>query len=471
VRSSWHVAIAWRVLRIGILVLSGFLTAHPGLAETAKRTNHVLIVVDTLRADRTQPYGYPSRTSPGLAKLAAEGAVFSLAYAPTSATAPSHASLFTGRYPASHRLTRNGQKLSPTLRTLAEILQAEGYQTAAVVSSFVLDEQFGFAQGFATYDDEFDPDAASVAVEEWEGHEVGKAFDRRADDTTKRATRWLWGGRDPRRPFFLFVHYFDPHAPYHPPDSFHADLPLPSVDKPFADPKAAFSYRVKAGAYEAEIAFTDREIERLLGVLDSLGLAEDTLVVVTADHGEGLLDHGTWIHGLDVYEETVRVPLLMRLPQVIPEGTRIAEPVELVDLAPTILALLGIDGSAHAFQGRNIAPALRGQARLEPRHPVFFYRRHYSAGFRNGVFVDGELYGVRQGSWKYIRHDRREADELFDLEADPGEQRNLVGRSPERSDSLGSLLQEWMRTHVEPEEAWSLGDSVRQALEALGYGD
>jgi arylsulfatase A-like enzyme len=276
------------------------------------------VTFDTTRVDHTSPAGYGRDTTPTLAALAREGAWFELAYAPTATTGPSHATLFTGLSPLRHGVLENGAPLGASLETLAERLAAEGWRTGAFVSSFVVSRRFAFDQGFAAFDDLFEQETSTYGEESWEGHGIEGAFDRRADATTERALRWLEANAR-AGPLFAWVHYFDPHAPYVPPAS---------VAGRFEPAAGADALARDVSRYDEEIAFADAQLARLLHALERLGLASNTLVVVTADHGEGLLDHGHMEHGVHVYEEQVRVPLVVRWPgRIAPR--RIEGPVEL----------------------------------------------------------------------------------------------------------------------------------------------
>jgi len=431
--------------------------------------NVVLISIDTLRADHTSVHGYARETTPVLAKLAARGAVFESAYAPTSSTGPSHASLFTGTCPLTHGLLKNGFSLDGGARTLAEMLAGRGYQTAGVASSFVLDRRFGLDQGFDTWLDDFDAEHASVSVDEWLGHPIRQGFDRRANAATDRALRWLWLERDPDRPFFLFVHYFDPHAPYEAPEGFEPGFSI-APDPDVARRLGPLS-RIQLDQYDVEISFTDREIGRLLLAIDELELPRGALVVVTADHGEGLMDHGIWRHGLTIYEEAVRVPLIFRWDGRIEAGRRFSEPVELVDVAPTLLDLLGLDEARSGLEGRSLADALRGGPSSPEGRQVFLYRSPYEPGTVDGLEVAGELFAVRQGRWKLIEHSSRPTPELYDLVADPGETTNLHDSEPADASRLSSLLAEWRNGSALPGEAPEISSETRRALRALGYTD
>jgi choline-sulfatase len=444
--------------------------------NAAERPNIVLITIDTLRADHCSAYGYALETTPALKRLASAGARFETAYAPTSETAPTHASIFTGQYPVSHGLVKNGLSLSQEHETLAETLQASGYQTAGFVSSFVLNGRFGWSQGFSTYRDQFDASAATAKIDSWEGHTIDEAFDQRGDVTTREVTRWLWE-RDRGRPFFLFVHYFDPHSPYEPPGQLEMKFELPPLGEA-GTVRARTDWRRSVRKYDGEIAFADQEIGRLLDVLDREGLNEGTLVVVTADHGEGLLDHEFMLHGIDVYQESVLVPLLFRFPGVITAGQVHSAPVELVDLAATILEFAGVEAKpgpassarAPASIPRNdLAAAMRGGGSLDSRRPVFLYRRPFPDTYADGVHVNGDQYGIRVGKWKFIVGEKERRRELYDLDSDPRESKNVVAEYPDIVSELEGQLDQFKRQQGELGSIPRVSEQDRKGLEALGY--
>ncbi len=426
--------------------------AHPS-------PNVLLITVDTLRADHSSAYGYPRDTTPVLDALANEGARFEAAYAPMSLTAPVHASLFSGLYPATHLLLDNGLEMTGDYVTLAELFGAGGYQTAAVVSSFVLDAKFGFARGFAHYEDDFEADTATSLIPEWMGHKVPKAFDRRADATTDRAIQWLEERRDSERPFFLFLHYFDPHAPYLPPGRFALR---------YSDGTTHNEHQIDL--YDGEIAFTDFEIGRFLAALSAAGLDRNTIVALTADHGESLMQRDYWTHGLFIYEEEVRVPLVLRWPGHIPAGRVHREPVELIDLAPTLVELTALDRDTAVFEGRSLAQALQGDAPLDPDRPVFLARKYYKGGLVQGdIPAIGRRFGVRRGIWKYIVGPEEGTHELYNLELDPGETVDLYAEKPKRARKLAKVLERWRSTHAQRRSNATIPAEDREALRALGY--
>jgi len=437
--------------------------------------NVLLITLDTTRRDHCSVYGYERATTPNLSMLAEQGALFDLAYAPMPVTGPTHATIFTSMYPLSHGVVTNAFTLLPEQQTLAEVLSEHRYQTAAVVSSFALNAKFGYAQGFQVYDDQFGEAKPTFTNECWADQLGKKGFDRRAHLTTQQAVAWLEEGRDSSRSFFLFVHYFDPHAPY---------VPLKSFAEQFVNPDHRSDYlKYLTDLYDAEIAFTDWQVGALLEALGRLGLEENTLVVLAGDHGEGLMQHGYMLHGANIYEEAVRVPLIVRWPGQIESRQILDAPVEMVDLMPTILDLIGVEPPPLPFQGRSLAAALEGKEPLDPERPVFLHRRPYDPHEMktlpkynpqrvDSILVAGQKYAIRVGRWKYIEGAEEGTKELFDLKADPGEQANLYSKQPERAAALASQLESWRRLHT-PDGLVQvpISDQDRQGLRALGYVD
>ena len=428
------------------------------------RPNVLLISMDTTRADHLSAYGYARDTSPSLRALAQEGMLFETAYAPSATTAPSHASLFTALPPIAHGVVKNGRPLEDEFETLAEGLAAAGYETAAVVSSHVLSESFGFAQGFGHFDADFSQADVLAASRLWEGGVVEGKFYGRADDTTRRALEWLDERAHPEQPFFLFVHYFDPHDPYILPEGY---------DPPFVPgPREALKVDRTIFFYDALLAYTDQEIGRLLAALERRSLDAETLVVVTGDHGEGLMSHGHMHHGVHIYEEGVRIPLIVRWPGRIAPGAVVPGPVRLTDLAPTLYDLLGLPWS-ESLQGVSISGALLGSHALDTERPVHLYRRHYAGDDAvEGVAAQGEKFGLRRGRWKLIEGPEEGTLELFDLEADPGEKANLAAREPERAQGMRGEIEAWRRAHTrEKRDPAPLSPEDRARLEALGYAE
>jgi arylsulfatase A-like enzyme len=448
--------------------------------------NLLLVVIDTLRSDHTSAYGYARDTTPRLRALAEAGVRFEAAYAPMGLTGPSHASLFTALEPPAHGVVKNGLSLAPEHVTLAERLAAHGYQTAAVVSSFVLDHRFGLDQGFAHYDDALDPDEATTRLESWEGHGVPEGFDRRGDHTADRALRWLREQRAPERPFFLFVHYFDPHSPY---DGSGAGAAFAAPAPAALPPIPGLAELVDA--YDSEIVFADAMLGRLLDALSALGLEQHTLVVVTADHGEGLMQRGYVLHGVSVHEEEVRVPLVVRWPGRIAGGRVLAGPVALVDVVPTLAELLEIGAGGPespgvaAPAGRSLAAALLRDAPLDPERPIFLLRRRFAPSLVRPVLLEsgadgaplppvpvaGQQRALRRGRLKLVEAPREGGRSLYDLAADPGELRDLATLEPAHAERLAAELAAWQQRFAGAPREQSVPEEDRRRLRALGYAD
>jgi len=437
------------------------------------RPNVLLVSLDTTRSDHLSVYGYERETSPHLMALASQGVRFDAAYAPSASTGPSHASLFTSLYPMTHRVIKNGRRLGDGFETLAEILRDSGYTTGGVVSSFVLSRRFGYGQGFEAFDDDFSRANVPSGTTLWEGREIEGKFWASADDTTRRAIEWLDDRRAAERPFFLFVHYFDPHE--------HHLLPS-GYRPPFEPgPKEALKLNRQIFRYDTQISFMDREIGRLLTALAERGLDRDSLIVVAGDHGEGLMQHGHMFHGAQIYEEDVRVPLILRWLGELAGPRVLVGPMELMDLAPTLLELIGVTGGED-LRGRSLAKLLRGESKPEVERSIHLYRRHYAPrlddeanrepGLTPGIEPKGEKFGLRVGHWKLIEGPDEGSLELYDLESDPGEHVDLAQREPERVETLRGMLAAWRSEHTHADlDVTGPSEEERARLEALGYGE
>jgi arylsulfatase A-like enzyme len=427
--------------------------------------NIVLVSVDTLRADALGAYGGPLPT-PAFDRLAQEGALFERAFAPAPATASSHATLFTGQEPQRHGVLRNGESLPDAANALAEVFRANGWRTGAFVSSFVLDPRFGWSQGFDHYDADLPEGGATMGKDRaypgafW-GAERFAGFDRRATGTTDAARRWIEASDEP---FFAFVHYFDPHAPYVPPLVFQerAAAAVVPLEGRSAKGLGANKLETLIRRYLGEVLYTDDALAALLDLVDGRS-GRSTLVVVTADHGEGLGQHDWMEHALHLYEEQLHVPLLLHWPGTIPAGHRIATPVALADVAPTILALVGLP-PVPAMDGRSLADAVRGGPE-PPALPIFGVRRLVGEAAKLGQSVK---FSVRDGSWKFIWNSGH-AHELYDLATDPEERRNVIAEHPDVAAKLLAKIEARIAAMPTADDAAPLSDETRDALRALGY--
>ncbi len=445
-----------------VRVASGHAAGPTVEAGAAKGFNLLLLTLDTTRADRLGCYGYAAAETPNLDRLAVLGVRFAQAVSPAPMTLPAHASLLTGLYPPGNGVRTNGDfRLAAEQTTLAEILAGAGYETAAFVSSFVLDPRFGLDQGFARYD---------ARVEAARGDAFLEGNERPAGATTDAALAWL-ARRDAERPFLAWVHYFDPHADYAPPEPFAARFP--------------------GRPYDGEIAYMDAEVGRLLTKIETAGLARSTLVVVAGDHGESLGEHGERYHSRTIYEGAVRVPLIFAAPGVLPEGQVVdGAVVSLVDVVPTVLSMLGLEPPP-TTSGKNTSStagesAATGEHGEPPERPSAEPQRVGLDLFGPGkvpaeravyletlsTYLDNgwaPLFGMRSAAVKVIRAPRPEA---YDLLADPAEARNLWP-GPPLAQALATRLDDWL-AHWPPYEetaaaALPVDAEARRRLEALGY--
>ena len=414
-----------RVAAPALSVLAGLACSREASLPAAARPNVLLVTIDTQRADRIGCYGYARAVTPTLDGLAARGARFDTAVAHAPLTAPSHASILTGLTPVRHGVRDNGAYVLPTgLASVAEDFRKAGYRTAAFISGFPLKRRFGFARGFAHYDDLLPrgKDARRTAYVE-----------RTADRTTDAALAWLEQGLQVREPYFLWVHYFDPHAPYEAPPEF---------------------MQGGASPYDGEVAFVDAQLARLLGRVEASGPA---LVLVTGDHGESLGEHGEDTHGIFVYDATLRVPFLLAGPGVR-AGTVSRTVARGIDVAPTLLDLAGLPARKGDSEGRSLRRAAAGE-RL-PDEPSYAESLHSQL-----------QYGwAPLHAWRTAKHKLIEAPrpELYDLEADPGETRDRAREGDERLAALRRQLQRALAATT-PDAAQAVDAETKERLAALGY--
>jgi arylsulfatase A-like enzyme len=383
------------------LLLGAAILAVAGCGGSVPRTSRVLLVTfDTTRADRLGCYGYADAATPVLDGLAREGVLFEQAVSPVPTTLPSHSTMFTGLYPQDHGVRYNIlYRLAPAADTLAEALSGAGFATAGFPAAAVVSKRFGIDQGFETWVDPPAPEnAARVST-----HPHGSS--RLAGDGVDLAIDWFAKHAD--RDAFVWLHFYDPHWPYAP--------PFP------------YSSKYRDRPYDGEIAYADAQLGRLLDVLRNDGRWDETLVIVAGDHGEGLYDHNERYHSTLIYESTQHVPLIVRAPGAT--VGRIAEPVTLADLMPTVLDLTGVEGPT-ALRGISLRPALEG-GNVPPRDVYF---ESLTGAINYGW---AELFGVRYGDWKLI--DSNEP-ELYNLADDPHEANNLVDYEPDRLAELRGAL-------------------------------
>ncbi len=372
----------------------------------------VIYLVDTLRADHTGPYGYGRDTTPELDAFAKDAVVFEQAVAHASWTKPSVASILTSLLPGQHRAVQLRDPLDPAHVTLAQMLQAKGYATgAAIANSVIYGAESSFERGFDYF-----------AGLHGEGDRPSKLVG--AEGVVDAALSWLEARRG--FPTFLYVHTMDPHVPYAPPAPFDRKYePHPTDRHPAQDPRTDYKEPLDrermVAQYDGDIAYGDQEFGRFLRALRERGLYDRALVVFLADHGEEFLDHGKWLHGRSVFDELVRIPLLIKLPRQREAGRRVSPQVQAVDILPTVLESQGLPVPAPpAITGRPIQRVLEGKGEKRPAISEISHR-----GF--------VAHGVRTEGDKYIHRFGPETDELyFDLAKDPGERTNVLDTNPSR---------------------------------------
>jgi arylsulfatase A-like enzyme/cytochrome c-type biogenesis protein CcmH/NrfG len=408
-----------------LLLLAACSRGGGGTADVPKGTPVVLISIDTLRADHLPAYGYKGVETPALDALREDGILYERAYSTTPLTFPSHSTLLTGLLPARHGVRDNvgyrldeGKIKSGELPFLPEILKQAGYATGGAISAYVLQGSAGLSTGFDFYDD---------AIEYRTGTGLG-GLQRPGGETLKLALPWLESVKD--KPFFFFFHIYEPHSPYTPPEPFASKF---------------------ASKYDGEIASADHVVGDLVDELKRLGIYDRALVVLLSDHGEGLGDHGEDEHGVFLYDEAIHVPLLVKLPEAQKAGTATGRPVELLDVAPTVLGLLGLD----------VPKAMPGISLLAENVPP---RRIYSETFYPRLhFGWSELFSLVDETHHYIDSPD---PELYDRVKDPRETTNVLAGERRAYAALKKELEGYDRTLVPPS---AVDEATRQAMTALGY--
>jgi arylsulfatase A-like enzyme/Tfp pilus assembly protein PilF len=419
-----------------IALLALALIASTGLScgkspRDARGFNLVLVTIDTVRADHFGCYGGNVET-PALDRLAREGVRFAQATSAVPLTLPSHATMLTGLLPPHHGLRNNGAGTLPEgTATLATRLAGAGYATAAFVGAFVLDHRFGLARGFDVYDDQ-------IQRGDRTGADALEA-ERRGDAVVDRALAWIEGRSGDPRPYFLWIHLYDAHAPYEPPEPFRS--------------------RYREQPYSGEVAFVDAQVERILSTLDRRKETPRTVVVAVADHGEALGEHGEATHGLLLYQPTLHVPLLVRAPGVVPAASVLSGAVSLADLAPTLASLLGVPSDGKGLDGRDLSRSLVGGK--EPEVEDVYAETEYPR-----LFGWSGIAAVRRGAKKYISAPTRE---LYDLASDPGEARNLASGSTEIEDLQGAIARLGEEREGRDTRPATLDAQTREKLASLGY--
>ncbi len=395
--------------------------------------NIVVITLDTMRADHIGAYGSTLVKTPAIDRLAGEGTRFAQAMSSAPLTLPAHSSMFTGRFPPEHGVRDNGGFfLAPEQTTMAEILKAQGFATGGFIAAFVLDGKWGIDQGFDEYFDDFD-------ISERRGRSLGN-IQRPGNEVVDKALPWIDSVKDRR--FFAWIHLYDPHTPYDPPEPYKTEY--------------------KGRPYRGEVAFTDAQVGRVVAFLEERGLLDRTLVAVLGDHGESLGDHGEDSHGFFIYEAVTHVPFIVRAPFEKTGARVVDEPVRIVDLAPTMLDLAGVPVPA-GMSGKSLVPLMAGataEMGLEGYAEAMYPLHHFGWS---------DLRALRSGRYKLIDAPR---PELFDIETDPKETTNIFDERRTVGDGMVARLREIEAGFDKAPTAAPAEDvdpEVRQRLAALGY--
>lgn len=403
-----------------------------------EKPNVLLFTIDTTRADHLPVYGYKGVRTPNLDSLAKQGILFRQCATAAPLTLPAHCSIMTGTYPTYHGVRINGNTaLSNEPVTLAEAFAARGYQTGAFVGAFVLDGRWGLNQGFQHYDDQFD-------LAKFKKLDLGMV-QRPANEVVDAAIKWLEAEKG--KPFFTWIHLYDPHMPYAPPEPYRSE----------------YGSRGLTGLYDGEIAFMDEQIGRMLSWLEQNGLRKRTIVAVIGDHGEGLGDHGEQTHGYFIYDYAVHVAFILSPPVDELHGLEISSQVRTIDLYPTLLAASGIE-IPNQVQGTSLWPIIEG--RNTGNQDLFAYSESMTPSIQYGW---APLLGLRTSKYKYIDAPR---PEFFDLQKDPDEQNNLFNKNEQTAAAYGKRLEtivaESSSGAPAPSQA-NLDNETIERLAALGY--
>ena len=427
--------------------------------------NVLLITIDTLRRDHVGLYGEGESRTPNIDRLGKTGIIYTNAVTPVPETAPAHATMLTGLHPLRHKVLSNGAALTRGYRTVPEVLNQEGYATGAFVSSFALDSSAGLDQGFLVYDDDFTPFVSAITrislirrlASLWmvagDPTATPWLFERRGEETVDRFELWLRAHREV--PFLGWVHLFEPHAPYA--NEVGGVAHRSRMDDDWTEAERA-QLRLQ---YGHEVKRADELVGRILSLLEELELTENTLVILTADHGELLGEHGYDFNHFSLYDEVIRIPLVVRAP-----GLEVTQPVvnaqvRLMDLPATIMEYLEIDAMEET-EGVDLLGYGTGQRQATMWCSL--------VGRQGRSSRKGRLIGLRNNGIKYIRNLDDGGEQLFDVDADPAEGENLVGGLQDVLESARRLVRsegEALKVHLRESESIDIG--AQKMLEALGY--
>jgi len=485
-RAAWMASILIFLALFSFLPVLGRKASGEDQTGDGQTPNLLILTIDTLRADSLGCFGSETISTPVIDRLAGEAVLFTDAVCEMPLTTPSHAAILSSTYPATNKALGNQYLFKKGFPTLAQIFnRRQGYRCAAFVSGFPLDNRFGLSRGFHVYDDRFFRHSGwfrNSLLQLWARFRSGRAIERQAEETTDAALEWIRAKGDQN--FFLWVHYFDPHAPYEPPP------PFETMYRGALPPRPPATEKEKAGIiralggqraredgpanlnrpveqYLGEISYVDHQLGRLFSYLRGAGLWDDLIVVLTSDHGESLTEHDyLFQHGEYLFEPSVKVPLIIRLPSGRKGGVRIGESVQLMDIAPTILALCRMK-IPRTFQGQSLMPFIEGREGGRARGPAYIENTD-----RTPQYKPKKLRAVRTKDWKYIFSPEDGGRALYDLRNDAGEKINLAAEPP----PAAAQLEVWMRQWAEvtggsagKDKEILMDEETGRKLRELGY--
>jgi arylsulfatase A-like enzyme len=497
------------ILVITILFYLGSRMWGVSLPGDLRSPNILLIVMDTMRSDHLSSYGYEVATSPHIDSLAAEGALFTKVIATAPWTVPTHSSMFTGLYPSSHGAHWEHMYLDGSLKTVAELLHEEGYQTVGFSNNPVVSHATNLSQGFEDFYEMWRNTSRFPTlyseVKDWLVCLAGRD-DVGAGRTNEMIKGWIERKHRKDRPFFMFVNYLEVHLTYNPPIHYRKKF-LPDSDVVEKMKKVSIrtlyrilleqglggfhlspeEIRVLEKLYDAEITYLDSRIGELMHYLRSCGILDTTFLILTSDHGENIGEHGLIDHQLNLYDPLLRIPLIMRYPPLVQGGLRVGSLVQSVDVFSTLLEVGGASGRnpGYSVQGMNLLEALAGGLQRDYAFAEYMSpRSQFDTKVRNWVEAKGEvadlspydrrLKTVRTDTLKYVWSSNGK-DELYDLSSDPGELENLIGTGHGSPDAMRKKLEEWQRALPKVLEGSGeipeMDRETRDLLKALGYID
>jgi arylsulfatase A-like enzyme len=468
---------------------SGELSTGNMQVASHEKPNVILITIDTLRADHLGCYGNENMITPNIDSLSAGGVTFMRATAQVPLTLPSHTSILTSTYPPTHGVRDNAKyQFGDYLPTLADVLKENGYQTTAFISAFVLDSRFGIDKGFEIYDDNIQNQAYFYFSSASPPFALAIGFkllglvpphkpERKAEKTTKAVIDWLEENSGNR--FFLWIHYFDPHGPLNPPPPYDTLYLSSETDRGEfldnvprygsllgqSDSRELTAKEIEGirALYRGEVTYTDYYIGLLLEQLKKQGVEDKTLLVLTADHGQSISEHDYIGHSMELYRETMHVPLILHCPEMIRSGQAVETPVQSIDIMPTILDLLDIE-TPETCRGRSLIPlTMAKRAGLEARFS-YLETLHPKPGKM-------KLIGLDSGEYKYIKALEGDREELYWIKNDPIEANNIAATDLERTGIMRKKLQEMLEGMEEYSSSTEIpmDRQTMEAMRALGY--